>query len=76
MQLRIISKEVIKPSSPTPHHLKTHKLSLLDQLAPDIYLPIVLFYDSSSRVDDKTSTATINSTNNISRRLKTLCPKH
>ncbi|ESR56361.1 hypothetical protein CICLE_v10023671mg [Citrus x clementina] len=70
MQLRIISKEIIKPSSPTPHHLKTHKLSLLDQLAPDIYLPIVLFYDSSSRVDDKISTATINSTKNISRRLK------
>ncbi|KAL9431673.1 hypothetical protein AB3S75_026800 [Citrus x aurantiifolia] len=66
MQLDIISKEIIKPSSPTPLQLKTHKLSLLDQLAPDIYTSFLLFYDDPPRVDDKTST----STNNNYHRLK------
>ncbi|KVG85968.1 vinorine synthase-like [Cynara cardunculus var. scolymus] len=44
MEIEIISKESIKPSSPTPHHLKTFELSLLDQLVVDPYVPIVLYY--------------------------------
>ncbi|PIN02019.1 Salutaridinol 7-O-acetyltransferase [Handroanthus impetiginosus] len=44
MEVEIISKDHIKPSSPTPHHLKTHKLSLLDQIVPPIYVPLVLYY--------------------------------
>ncbi|ESR56362.1 hypothetical protein CICLE_v10020052mg [Citrus x clementina] len=60
MQLDIISKNIIKPSSPTPLHLKTHKLSLLDQLAPNNYTSLLLFYDGPSRFDDKTSARTIN----------------
>ncbi|KDO46444.1 hypothetical protein CISIN_1g037811mg [Citrus sinensis] len=60
MQLDIISKNIIKPSSPTPLHLKTHKLSLLDQLAPNNYTSLLLFYDGPSRFDDKTSASTIN----------------
>lgn len=43
-EVQIISREFIKPSSPTPPHLKTFKLSLLDQLIPAPYAPIVLFY--------------------------------
>lgn len=46
MEVQIISTEIIKPSSPTPPHLKTHKLTLLDQLAPDIYFPLALFYSN------------------------------
>ncbi|KAL5542635.1 hypothetical protein UlMin_010345 [Ulmus minor] len=46
--VQIIRREKIKPSSPTPHHLKTFKLSLLDQLAPDLYIPLILFYPFSS----------------------------
>lgn len=42
--VEVISKECIKPSSPIPFHLKTHKLSLLDQIVPAIYTPITLFY--------------------------------
>ncbi|KAA8522080.1 hypothetical protein F0562_012606 [Nyssa sinensis] len=58
MQPQIVSKETIKPSSPTPDHLRTHKLSLLDQLTPHIYLPMLLFYpsegcDSPSQIADK-----------------------
>ena len=40
----IINKEIIKPSSPTPAHLKTFKLSTLDQLAPPVYVPMLFFY--------------------------------
>jgi shikimate O-hydroxycinnamoyltransferase len=44
MQVEIISKECIKPSSPTPPNLKTYKLSLLDQVHSSIYIPVILFY--------------------------------
>ncbi|KAI3698992.1 hypothetical protein L2E82_42954 [Cichorium intybus] len=40
----IISRETIRPSSPTPPHLKTFNLSLLDQFAPDMHTPMVFFY--------------------------------
>ncbi|PON57762.1 Transferase [Parasponia andersonii] len=42
--VEIIGKEIIKPSSPTPPHLESYKLSFLDQLCPAIYTSIVLFY--------------------------------
>ncbi|KAJ4702258.1 vinorine synthase-like [Melia azedarach] len=44
MEVEMISKECIKPSSPTPCHLKNHKLSLFDLYLPPIYVPIVLYY--------------------------------
>lgn len=44
IEVQIISKEDIKPSSPTPPHLKTFKFSLLDQFIPSPYAPIILFY--------------------------------
>ncbi|KAL7246369.1 hypothetical protein ACSBR2_001475 [Camellia fascicularis] len=37
-----IARETIKPSSPTPHHLKTFELSLIDQFMPASYTPLVL----------------------------------
>ncbi|KAK6920571.1 hypothetical protein RJ641_014249 [Dillenia turbinata] len=46
--VEILSRETIKPSSPTPHDLRHHKLSFLDQLAPRHYIPIVLFYHKES----------------------------
>ncbi|KAL3497725.1 hypothetical protein ACH5RR_040457 [Cinchona calisaya] len=49
---QIISKDLIKPSSPTPKHLKTYNLSVLDQLSPRFYYPIVLFYPA---LDSKNS---------------------
>ncbi|KAK6261889.1 hypothetical protein QUC31_007705 [Theobroma cacao] len=51
MKVHIISRETIKPSSPTPHHLRTHKLSLFDQLAPPLYIPILLFYSATSETN-------------------------
>ncbi|XP_038715133.1 stemmadenine O-acetyltransferase-like [Tripterygium wilfordii] len=37
MEIEIISKQCIKPSSPTPSHLKTYQISLLDQYGPSGY---------------------------------------
>ncbi|KAK7292710.1 hypothetical protein RJT34_15562 [Clitoria ternatea] len=45
LEVEIISKENIRPSSPTPSHLRSFKLSLLDQLIPSPYAPTVLFYN-------------------------------
>ncbi|KAB2619789.1 BAHD acyltransferase [Pyrus ussuriensis x Pyrus communis] len=47
IEISIIARENIKPSSPTPNHLKTFKLSVLDQMVPPIYIPILLFYPTS-----------------------------
>lgn len=51
MKIEIISMESIKPSSPTPNHPKSFKLSLLDQLVLPTYVPNVLFY-ATSECDD------------------------
>ncbi|BBN69293.1 HXXXD-type acyl-transferase family protein [Prunus dulcis] len=51
-RLKIIHKETIKPSSPTPHHLAKSKLSIFDQITPEIYLPLLLFYPSNNSDDE------------------------
>ncbi|KAF3457998.1 hypothetical protein FNV43_RR02660 [Rhamnella rubrinervis] len=43
-KVQVIQRATIKPSSPTPHHLSTFKMSLLDQFSPDMYVPLILFY--------------------------------
>ena len=48
VEVTIISKETIKPSLPTLHHLKPYKLSLLDQVTPATYVPTVFFYPMST----------------------------
>ncbi|CAK7346039.1 unnamed protein product [Dovyalis caffra] len=53
MEVQIISKQSVKPSSPTPPHLRNYKLSLLDQLNPASYTSILLFYP----MNDNTSTS-------------------
>ncbi|KAH1121475.1 hypothetical protein J1N35_004635 [Gossypium stocksii] len=44
MVVEIMFKESIKPSCPTPYHLRTYKHSLLDQLMPSAYVPMIFFY--------------------------------
>ncbi|KAF2292836.1 hypothetical protein GH714_029253 [Hevea brasiliensis] len=44
INVKIVKKEIIKPSSPTPNHLRNFKLSLLDQFSPAAYASMVLFY--------------------------------
>ncbi|KAL7617471.1 hypothetical protein Lser_V15G04227 [Lactuca serriola] len=43
----IISRETIKPSSPTPSHLQRYNLSSLDQLFQHTYTPLILFYPNN-----------------------------
>ncbi|KAL3509432.1 hypothetical protein ACH5RR_028833 [Cinchona calisaya] len=45
-RVEIISKEFIKPYSPTKDGLKQHKLPLLDQLQVPTYIPLVFFYEN------------------------------
>lgn len=46
MEVQILSKEIIKPSSPTPPDLQRFNISLLDQLATAGYVPVILFFAS------------------------------
>ncbi|KAF8040604.1 hypothetical protein BT93_B2733 [Corymbia citriodora subsp. variegata] len=50
MEVTITSRDHIKPSSPTPHHLRTFKLCLLDQLIPTPYATIILFFSPDTRL--------------------------
>ncbi|KAJ8569681.1 hypothetical protein K7X08_006258 [Anisodus acutangulus] len=44
VEIEIISKVTIKPSSPTPNDLHHYQLSYLDQIIPNILMPLVFFY--------------------------------
>ncbi|KAH9697044.1 HXXXD-type acyl-transferase family protein [Citrus sinensis] len=44
MGISIVSKEVVRPSSLDVHLLKPFKISLLDQLTPTTFSPLILFY--------------------------------
>ncbi|XP_071710743.1 epi-neemfruitin B 7-O-acetyltransferse L7AT-like [Rutidosis leptorrhynchoides] len=52
VNVEIISNEYIKPSSPTPQHLKTYNLSILDQLIPAPYAPIILYYPNQDHLNE------------------------
>ncbi|KAF3434139.1 hypothetical protein FNV43_RR25242 [Rhamnella rubrinervis] len=47
IDIQFISKGFIKPSVPTPDHLRHYQLSYLDQIAPSSFMPMVLFYKSN-----------------------------
>ena len=49
MEVQIISKQNVKPSSPRPSPLRNFKLSLLDQLVTVPYAPILLFYPMNKK---------------------------
>ncbi|XP_065874661.1 stemmadenine O-acetyltransferase-like [Euphorbia lathyris] len=48
LEVEFISKELIKPSVPTPNHLRKHKFSFIDQNQFPISIPILLFYEKSN----------------------------
>ncbi|KAM2888027.1 hypothetical protein FF1_011815 [Malus domestica] len=54
MKIEIVSEDQCKPSSPIPDNLKSYKLSLLDQIAPMFYVPVILFYSAPENIDDTT----------------------
>lgn len=54
MKIEIIERRIIKPSSPTPHHLRNFELSFFDQMAITIYTPLLLFFpntESTSKLE-------------------------
>ncbi|XP_022973602.1 vinorine synthase-like [Cucurbita maxima] len=42
--IQVIADEIISPSSPTPPSRRNLKFSLLDQISPSNYTPIIFFY--------------------------------
>ncbi|GFP90316.1 pelargonidin 3-o-(6-caffeoylglucoside) 5-o-(6-o-malonylglucoside) 4'''-malonyltransferase [Phtheirospermum japonicum] len=44
MMVNIISRKLIKPSTPTPQELKKYKISFIDELSPPININVILFY--------------------------------
>ncbi|XWS63795.1 hypothetical protein CRYUN_Cryun06bG0132700 [Craigia yunnanensis] len=55
MELRVETflTEAIKPSSPTPINLKIFKLSLLDQMTPVAYIPLIFWYPAQGAANDR-----------------------
>ncbi|TMW88468.1 hypothetical protein EJD97_018538 [Solanum chilense] len=47
MEIIILSKEKVKPSTPTPPHLRNHKLCLIDQLVPGNCITPIFFYKNN-----------------------------
>jgi shikimate O-hydroxycinnamoyltransferase len=47
VEVEVISKEIIKPSSPTPTHLRNYQLSFLDQINPPVYISSIFFYTNN-----------------------------
>ncbi|ESR41174.1 HXXXD-type acyl-transferase family protein [Citrus sinensis] len=50
--VQIISTERVKPSLSTGKHLRTYKLSWIDQMNTDVYIPLVFFYSTSCKNQD------------------------
>ncbi|KAJ0610620.1 putative vinorine synthase [Helianthus annuus] len=49
VDLEIISRETVKPSSPTPQHLRTFNFSIIDQFMLDMYTPLILFLPNTDK---------------------------
>ncbi|KAM3268516.1 stemmadenine O-acetyltransferase-like [Capsicum chacoense] len=47
MEIIILSKEIVRPSKPTPPNLTKHKQSLFDQLACEICITPIFFYKNN-----------------------------
>ncbi|CAK9155837.1 unnamed protein product [Ilex paraguariensis] len=71
IQVEVLSRETIKPSSPTPSPLRNYPLSFLDQISPPIYMPMIFFYESSFNTnlsnDDKSDRLKISLSETLTR---------
>ncbi|XP_055811430.1 stemmadenine O-acetyltransferase-like [Solanum dulcamara] len=52
MEIIILSKEKVKPSTPTPLHLRNHNLCFFDQLAFGICITPIFFYKNNNNIVD------------------------
>ncbi|KAK6115694.1 hypothetical protein DH2020_007963 [Rehmannia glutinosa] len=48
MESETISIENVMPSSPTPQHLQTYRISMLDQIVPPMLVPLVLYFPNNT----------------------------
>lgn len=44
INVETVSREMIRPSTPTPNHLRHYQFSYLDQTAPPLYVSLLYFY--------------------------------
>ncbi|CAL9025022.1 unnamed protein product [Prunus brigantina] len=73
--VEITSRKIIKPSSPTPYHLKTLKLSLLDQrFPPTLYGTLLFFYTNHWHCADFASKASKRLQESLSKTLVLFYP--
>ena len=58
MKPEILSREMVKPSSPTPDHKRIHSLCFFEQLFTTVYMPTIFFYsdDPATRIAQKSFT--------------------
>jgi len=57
MEIELLSRETIKPSSPTPSHLKIYPLSFIDNIICRNYLPLLYFYNPNGSIDQSSKTS-------------------
>ncbi|XP_015080877.1 vinorine synthase-like [Solanum pennellii] len=50
MKISKICEELIKPSSPTPHELRDHKISFIDERIPHSSIPLILFFKKNENI--------------------------
>ncbi|KAL2230509.1 vinorine synthase-like [Sesamum indicum] len=53
MKVNLVSKKLIKPYKPTPLHLRTYKISLMDETNPSMHVIRILFYPFDQVVNSK-----------------------
>ncbi|GMY32504.1 acetyl-CoA-benzylalcohol acetyltransferase-like [Fagus crenata] len=52
MKVQILSRKLIKRATPTPPHLRSYKISPIDQLAPTFYVRTILYYLANGDEND------------------------
>lgn len=69
VEVEVISKELVKPSSPTPNHLRHYNLSLLDHLTPQLNNSMVYFFAANNVSNQFLNTCTENASNHLKKSL-------
>lgn len=50
MKVEVLVREHIRPSSPTPSHLRDFQLSFIDERIPPSYIPLIIYYDIGENI--------------------------
>ncbi|KAL1834858.1 hypothetical protein ACET3Z_004509 [Daucus carota] len=53
MEVKMLSRKMVKPANPTPDHLVASKVSFFDQMQPPVYIPSIYFFKSGSTSRDR-----------------------